>query len=218
MSAEYADVNVPLGHPLLPSGSTYARIKEHRLVLWKKIGPGTHPCHYCSQPVTWSPGRKTRRGALVVDHVDYNKRNNAPDNLVPSCHPCNTRRKGNKRREPSGRRMTEIRCEECLNLVVVVANKNRTQRFCSRVCLGRNVRRQTVLRRGGVHTSRSIAEGELFVYGTHGRTRAKRKVCETCGADYLVANAAAAKRRFCSPPCRYKMERLVRSNLAGRCW
>jgi len=29
---------------------------------------------------------------LVVDHLDYDKQNNAEENLMAVCHPCNSRR------------------------------------------------------------------------------------------------------------------------------
>jgi hypothetical protein len=78
-------------HPLAPSnGRTY----EHRLVLFESIGPGTHLCHWCGRPVTWDLSYYYGGGfdALVSDHVDGNKRNNDPSNLVPACNLCNTLR------------------------------------------------------------------------------------------------------------------------------
>jgi len=55
---------------------------EHRAVLYDEIGGGGHPCHYCGIVVYWQYD-------LVVDHVDEDKTNNSPANLVPSCTPCN---------------------------------------------------------------------------------------------------------------------------------
>lgn len=75
-------------HPLAPPSG---QIPAHRVALYDLIGPGPHPCHWCSTPVDWS-SHVTAKGALVVDHLDGNGKNNAPDNLVPSCHPCNTKR------------------------------------------------------------------------------------------------------------------------------
>lgn len=53
----YSVVQWP-GHPLATNGS----VREHRAVLFDKIGPGMHSCHWCAKPVTWggrgaSPGR-----------------------------------------------------------------------------------------------------------------------------------------------------------------
>lgn len=61
---------------------------EHRLILFNATGPGAHPCHWCGTPVTWDL-RPPAVGALEVDHVDRDTRNNDPLNLVPACHPCN---------------------------------------------------------------------------------------------------------------------------------
>jgi hypothetical protein len=58
---------------------------EHRVVLYDAIGPGSHPCHWCSAVVTWGQD-------LQADHVDHNTVHNTIDNLVPSCAGCNVRR------------------------------------------------------------------------------------------------------------------------------
>lgn len=83
----------------------------HRLVLDKKIGPGSHNCHWCQDPIAWRApllplpvvtstdhlGRKhadiyRRPSELVTDHVDGHGRNNGRKNLVPSCRGCNEER------------------------------------------------------------------------------------------------------------------------------
>lgn len=71
-------------HPLAGSRG---RLSVHRKVLYDKIGPGDHKCNWCPKMVGWV--KKT----LVPDHLDWDKTNNDPDNLVPSCQPCNTKRK-----------------------------------------------------------------------------------------------------------------------------
>lgn len=77
------------GHPLaMQNGGTY----QHRLVLWDKIGPGSHPCAWCGDPVDWFGGTPATR--LEVDHIDANRANNDPANLAPSCHHCNVNRNG----------------------------------------------------------------------------------------------------------------------------
>ena len=71
-------------HPVRsPSGQIYL----HRKVLYDDIGPGEHPCHWCSRPVEWH-AKGDRR--LVVDHLDGDKQHNDRTNLVPSCHRCNS--------------------------------------------------------------------------------------------------------------------------------
>jgi len=80
------------GHPLAgPDG----RIAVHRLALFMKIGPGTHPCYWCQSQVTWVLRTRTEGGResdLMADHLDGNCRNNDPANLVPACSFCNVLR------------------------------------------------------------------------------------------------------------------------------
>lgn len=138
------------GHPLLPSGSTHVGV--HRIALWDKIGPGSHPCHHCGDPVTWSPGERTSRGSLVVDHLDRNPKNNDPLNLVPSCHACNSARRQCKRfvRDDelfivSGRRRlraVEKTCNECGTAFLAIKSQAAKRRFCGPSCSGKNSRRQ----------------------------------------------------------------------------
>lgn len=75
------------GHPLADSRGS---VSEHRVVLFDTIGPGEHRCHWCQTPVYWD----IQEGqGLVVDHVDGDKLNNIPENLVPACQPCNAHRR-----------------------------------------------------------------------------------------------------------------------------
>lgn len=74
-------------HPMSVNGHVF----EHRKVLYDAIGPGPHPCHWCQRLVDWIKG-KCVDGAVVPDHLDGDKANNALTNLVPSCNPCNSRR------------------------------------------------------------------------------------------------------------------------------
>jgi len=61
-------------------------VLEHRYVLYEKIGAGPHPCHWgCGALLTWGVD-------LHVDHLDSDRLNNDPANIVPSCNPCNVRR------------------------------------------------------------------------------------------------------------------------------
>ncbi len=86
-------------HPLADSRG---HVALHRAVLFDKIGDGTHECHWCTQPVSW-------RVDLTTDHLDWDKGNNSPDNLVPSCNPCNAHRYEVERRGElvPGARLTE---------------------------------------------------------------------------------------------------------------
>lgn len=75
------------GHPLSSGGV----IAEHRLVLWEKLGCESldceHACHWCNKPLTWGSVR-----GIQADHLDSDKLNNRPENLVESCDGCNKSR------------------------------------------------------------------------------------------------------------------------------
>jgi hypothetical protein len=79
----YRSLTQMQGHPVAARNGD---VLEHRYVLYEKIGPGRHPCHWgCGRIVEWGVD-------LHVDHVDADKLNNAPENVVPSCNPCNVSR------------------------------------------------------------------------------------------------------------------------------
>ena len=133
-------------HPLAPPSGVVA---ECRLVLFDKIGAGPHACHWCGTEVDWRPGEGISEGALIADHLDWNQQNNSPDNLVPSCHICNSHRtrEGDRRRiidgelyvvNPNGtrHRAVEKPCEFCGKPFLAVLAQVRTGkgRFCSRSC------------------------------------------------------------------------------------
>lgn len=134
------------GHPLAPASGTVAVC---RLVLYEKIGPGSHACHWCGEPVTWMPGQGVAPGALVADHLDWDQANDSPANLVPSCNACNAHRTSRGNRQiisddelvvvaPNGsrHRATERACELCGSAFVVALAQLRIGkgRFCSRSC------------------------------------------------------------------------------------
>jgi hypothetical protein len=77
------------GHPLATRDDN--RIFLYRYNLYEALGPGPHPCNWCGDTVEWIRG-STRIGALVVDHLDGDHKNNEVSNLVPSCQPCNVLR------------------------------------------------------------------------------------------------------------------------------
>ena len=66
-------------------------IYEHRKVLFDAIGHGPHQCYWCQAPISWVVGRCIK-GALVPDHLDGDKSNNALSNLVAACNRCNATR------------------------------------------------------------------------------------------------------------------------------
>lgn len=86
--ASYRSRYIPASHPLARGAA--GSVGEHRVVLFEKIGPGSHPCAWCGTPVAWFP--KTGEKRLETDHVDNDGLNNDPANLEPSCSACNGRR------------------------------------------------------------------------------------------------------------------------------
>lgn len=69
------------------------RVFVHRASLYDKIGPGGFPCHWCQKMVYWEKSYPKHEDALLVDHLDHDRHNNNPDNLVPSCNRCNSQRR-----------------------------------------------------------------------------------------------------------------------------
>ena len=143
-TSPYRMIELPEDHPLCPPGR---RTHLHRVVLWDKIGPGPHPCHHCGELVNWEPGRTG--GGLVADHLDRNKLNNNPDNLVPSCFRCNNLNKDSTirddephkvRKNRAGRHRCEIRnCADCGKEYPRLPSKDpKRHRFCSASCATRN--------------------------------------------------------------------------------
>lgn len=130
-----------IGHPL---ADAKGKIKVHRLVLFNKIGPGKHPCHWCGEIVAWTNAGPIR-GALVVDHVNNDGFDNSEENLVPSCSGCNTRRtRGDKLGKEESviidsgrpRRAVESTCAMCGNpyLTRMSATGILFTKACSRKC------------------------------------------------------------------------------------
>lgn len=84
----YRSLTQMYDHPL---AAKTGDVLEHRYVLYEKIGPGRHPCHWaCGRILEWNVD-------LHVDHLDDDKLNNDPENIVPSCISCNGRRAAQRR-------------------------------------------------------------------------------------------------------------------------
>lgn len=67
-------------HPVGTVGQQ-SRVYEHRAVYHAEHGEGPFSCNWCGVEVTWQ--------TMHVDHVDDDKANNDPSNLVASCPTCN---------------------------------------------------------------------------------------------------------------------------------
>lgn len=93
-----------VGHPLAWGRGVV--VSQHRAVLWDKIGPGEHSCHWCGCRLVWAPTKlplPSGISRLIVDHLDNDRQNNDPANLVPACSACNTLRStpnAGRRRKP----------------------------------------------------------------------------------------------------------------------
>lgn len=76
-------------HPLAPPSGVVAVC---RIVLYEKIGSGSHPCNWCGRALFWKPGEGLTNDAIMADHLDFDMHNDVPENLVPSCRTCNVHR------------------------------------------------------------------------------------------------------------------------------
>jgi hypothetical protein len=73
--------------PSHPLADKWGRLWEHRANLYDKIGAGEHPCWACGVMLQWQ-----RRGPLPqiqTHHLNRDRSDNRPENIVPSCQPCN---------------------------------------------------------------------------------------------------------------------------------
>lgn len=76
--------------PAHPLARAQGKVPEHRAVLYDTIGPQPQPCHWCGQVLMWTAESQGDR--ICVDHLDWNRQNNDPANLVPACLQCNAQR------------------------------------------------------------------------------------------------------------------------------
>jgi hypothetical protein len=79
-AGNYLAIRVP-GHPL---ASQEGDVYQHRLVAYKSLNGVCGGCHWCGIPLVWVNA--------VVDHLNEDKTDNRPENLVVSCNECNRSR------------------------------------------------------------------------------------------------------------------------------
>ncbi|MGP1666976.1 MAG: HNH endonuclease [Rhodanobacter sp.] len=75
---------ISLLKPQHPLSMADGRVYEHRVVAHDRHGGHCPGCHWCGAGLTWVEA--------VVDHLDEDRGNNSPDNLVVSCNDCNRAR------------------------------------------------------------------------------------------------------------------------------
>jgi hypothetical protein len=189
----YLRVRAP-DHPL---ASARGLVALHRWLVYRRLGDGPHPCHWCGTSVTWMLGG-VRRGALVVDHIDRNQGNNDETNLVPSCVGCNAWREHGgvlTLDEPtvqlaSGRsRAVEQVCAWCDKTYLTRRIRAGVQRFCSHQCRASWARRQPEMaaKMGAIimddepHIIRRSRDGAVVA-----RLRGIPRTCRQCGATSVV--------------------------------
>lgn len=101
------------GYRLIPSTThplaTDGYVREHRAALWDHCGFGSADpftaliaCHWCRHPIPWrSRAKPAWRHSVNVDHLDGDRVNNDPTNLVASCGWCNANREWMTTRYPA---------------------------------------------------------------------------------------------------------------------
>lgn len=72
----------------LTQGKENKGLREHRAVMFREHGYGPYVCHWCAAALTWDE--------MDIDHLDDNRQNNDPGNIVAACHGCNVRRASHK--------------------------------------------------------------------------------------------------------------------------
>ena len=78
----YVILTMQYNHPMTTTAGT---VRENRMVLYDTIGPGPHSCWVCGITIDWD--------TLHADHVNGVRHDNRPENLRPSCGPCNRKRR-----------------------------------------------------------------------------------------------------------------------------
>lgn len=151
VATRYRMVNVGTSHPLAGVSGV---IPEHRLLVFDAIGQGPHPCRWCGGEVDWLPGQHTGDGALVVDHINGDPKDNRIENLAASCHTCNSARRHDRVKDDevwvtvksTGNRTRALlrNCRTCGGEFKVTPSQVRSKKnggtYCSRECMYRRPR------------------------------------------------------------------------------
>lgn len=114
--------------PQHPLADAHGSIKEHRFILYEAVEGANQSCHWCGKNLIWRVGR-TGGDTLIVDHIDYNPKNNDLSNLVPSCQGCNIHR------DRPIKAMTQHICMVCNDTFETVKSSGNANKYCSRACM-----------------------------------------------------------------------------------
>ena len=74
-------------HPLADSKGS---VLLHRAVLWDRFAGKTPSCAFCGVVLSWRRGQK--HPVATAEHLDGNRKNNDPWNIVAACLSCNSAR------------------------------------------------------------------------------------------------------------------------------
>lgn len=195
------------GHPLATKDGSVA---IHRKVLFEKIGWGPHNCHWCNISLEWTPGKIIQNKTLISDHLDFDTRNNSPENLVPSCHGCNKSRSSPSRKIEPGepflvnKNGTRVRanptpCMVCEKIFMsrISSMGNPYKKACSREC-------SNALRGApGKKRPKLPSSAIVKVYKDGNRAEAEEKKCIICSSVFLAAISRKHNRpqAYCSRAC-----------------
>lgn len=80
----YRKVRAP-GHP---TATASGHSMEHRKVVFDALAGAPPTCFWCAKALRWEAKRRSN-DAVVVDHLNDQKGDNRPENLVPACNRCN---------------------------------------------------------------------------------------------------------------------------------
>lgn len=76
-----------------PASNASGITSLQRIVLWDKLHGRGSMCHWgCGLWVSWGKVFSKDADAIVADHVNLDKQDNSPENIVPSCQHCNLTR------------------------------------------------------------------------------------------------------------------------------
>lgn len=205
--------------PTSPIARKGGIVSVHRAVLYRKIGAGPHPCHWCGELVNWAYGLKHtgEHPPLIADHLNGDTTNNTYGNLVPSCFTCNATRRGPDQPPPRDVIVSRYGCKQTallklcrfcrkVFLCTLTEHERGNGHYCSRSC--RTTHRHELKR------AADAASGIFRIKVGNQQYSATERRCMQCRRKFLcrLGKIAEGKGRFCSKSCATKWRRLNRPN------